>query len=76
VKPSLLRWTQVYRMRSANEIIRAFCERDDRLAFPGLRQRDARLGREAATGALRGRRAAPLAEGYRLWNTHSSARIS
>jgi lysophospholipase L1-like esterase len=33
VKPSLLRWTQVYRMRSANEIIRAFCERDDRLAF-------------------------------------------
>jgi lysophospholipase L1-like esterase len=33
VKPSLLRWTQVYRMRSANEIIREFCERDDRLAF-------------------------------------------
>ena len=33
VKPSVLRWTQVYRMRSANEIIRAFCERDDRLAF-------------------------------------------
>jgi len=33
VKPSILRWTQVYRMRAANEIIRAFCERDDRLAF-------------------------------------------
>lgn len=33
VKPSLLRWTQVYRMRAANEIIRAFCERDERLAF-------------------------------------------
>lgn len=33
VKPSILRWTQVYRMRAANEIIREFCERDDRLAF-------------------------------------------
>jgi len=33
VKPSILRWTQVYRMRTANAIIREFCERDDRLAF-------------------------------------------
>jgi lysophospholipase L1-like esterase len=33
IKPSLLRWTQIDRMRAANAIIRAYCERDDRLAF-------------------------------------------
>jgi len=33
IKPSLLRWTQVDRMRAANLVIRAYCERDDRLAF-------------------------------------------
>jgi lysophospholipase L1-like esterase len=33
VKPSLLRWTQIDRMRMANTIMRAYCERDDRLAF-------------------------------------------
>jgi lysophospholipase L1-like esterase len=33
VKPSILRWTQIDRMRSANQVIRAYCARDDRLAF-------------------------------------------
>jgi lysophospholipase L1-like esterase len=33
IKPSLLRWSQIDRMRAANAGIRAFCERDDRLAF-------------------------------------------
>jgi lysophospholipase L1-like esterase len=33
LKPSLLRWTQIDRMRMANTIMRAYCERDDRLAF-------------------------------------------
>jgi lysophospholipase L1-like esterase len=33
IKPSILRWTQFHRMRSANAIIREYCERDDRLAF-------------------------------------------
>lgn len=33
IKPSLLRWAQVDRMREANAMIRRFCERDDRLAF-------------------------------------------
>ena len=33
IKPSILRWLQVDRMRLANEMIRAICERDDRLAF-------------------------------------------
>lgn len=33
IKPSILRWTQIDRMRSANAIIRAYCERDDRLGF-------------------------------------------
>jgi lysophospholipase L1-like esterase len=33
IKPSLLRWTQVDRMRVANVMIRAICERDDRLGF-------------------------------------------
>ncbi len=33
VKPSLLRWTQIDRMRMANEIMRHYCERDDRLAY-------------------------------------------
>jgi lysophospholipase L1-like esterase len=33
IKPSLLRWGQVDRMRQANATIRQFCERDDRLGF-------------------------------------------
>ena len=33
IKPSILRWIQVDRMRTANEMIRAICERDDRLGF-------------------------------------------
>nr|AQQ74790.1 hypothetical protein [uncultured bacterium] len=33
VKPSLLRWTQIDRMRMANQILRNYCERDDRLGF-------------------------------------------
>jgi lysophospholipase L1-like esterase len=33
IKPSLLRWMQIDRMRMANQVIRAICERDDRLAF-------------------------------------------
>ena len=33
IKPSPLRWAQIDRMRIANAMIRAFCERDDRLAF-------------------------------------------
>jgi len=33
IKPSLLRWIQIDRMRLANQVIRAICERDDRLAF-------------------------------------------
>ena len=33
IKPSLLRWGQVDRMRAANTAIEQFCERDDRLGF-------------------------------------------
>jgi lysophospholipase L1-like esterase len=33
IKPSLLRWAQVDRMRAANTMIEQFCQRDDRLAF-------------------------------------------
>src|ERR1044072_9348314 len=33
IKPSLLRWNQVHRMRQANAMIRQLCERDDRLGF-------------------------------------------
>jgi lysophospholipase L1-like esterase len=33
IKPSILRWLQVDRMRLANEMIRNICTRDDRLAF-------------------------------------------
>ena len=33
IKPSLLRWNSVDRMRQANAMIRQFCERDDRLGF-------------------------------------------
>jgi lysophospholipase L1-like esterase len=33
IKPSILRWTQIDRMRSANAIIRAYSERDDRLGY-------------------------------------------
>jgi len=33
IKPSLLRWASVDRMRQANAMIRQFCERDDRLGF-------------------------------------------
>jgi lysophospholipase L1-like esterase len=33
LKPSILRWTQVDRMRATNVMLRAFCERDDRIAY-------------------------------------------
>jgi lysophospholipase L1-like esterase len=33
LKPSILRWSQVERMRATNEMIRAFCAHDDRIAF-------------------------------------------
>jgi lysophospholipase L1-like esterase len=33
IKPSLLRWLQIDRMRLANDVIRTICQRDDRLAF-------------------------------------------
>jgi lysophospholipase L1-like esterase len=33
LKPSILRWSQVDRMRAANARVKAFCERDDRVAF-------------------------------------------
>ena len=36
IKPSILRWLQTERMRMANDMIRAFCERDDRLGFLDL----------------------------------------
>lgn len=42
IKPSILRWLQVDRMRAANDIIRSICSRDDRLAF--LDFGDAMLG--------------------------------
>lgn len=38
IKPSLLRWAQIDRMRQANATIRAFCERDDRVAFVDVDQ--------------------------------------
>ncbi len=38
IKPSLLRWAQVDRMRQANAMIRAFCGRDDRVAFVDVDQ--------------------------------------
>ncbi len=38
IKPSLLRWMQIDRMRAANAMIRALCERDDRLAFVDVDQ--------------------------------------
>ena len=33
LKPSILRWAQVDRMRAVNTMLRAFCERDDRVAY-------------------------------------------
>ena len=33
LKPSLLRWAMIERMRAANALIRAYCERDDRVAY-------------------------------------------
>jgi len=33
IKPSPIRWMQIDRIRMANQVVRAICERDDRLAF-------------------------------------------
>jgi lysophospholipase L1-like esterase len=33
IKPSVLRWKLMDRMRKANDLMRAYCERDDRLVF-------------------------------------------
>jgi lysophospholipase L1-like esterase len=69
LKPSILRWTQVDRMRMTNDMLRAFCERDDRVAFvdvdgPMLGW-DERPRRELfVEDGLH-----LSAEGYRLWTT-------
>ena len=57
IKPSLLRWAQVDRMRLANAMIEQFCERDDRLGVRGRGPRDAGLGRKAPARAVRRRTA-------------------
>jgi lysophospholipase L1-like esterase len=33
LKPTIQRWSQIQRMRLANDLIRQFCTHDDRLAF-------------------------------------------
>lgn len=68
IKPSILRWTQVDRMRMANEIIRAHCARDDRLAF--LDFDDVMLGwDEKPRRELFVEDGLHLsAEGYRIWS--------
>lgn len=33
LKPTPQRWSQIHRMRMANDLIRQYCEHDDRLAF-------------------------------------------
>jgi lysophospholipase L1-like esterase len=69
IKPSPLRWTQIDRMRMTNHLIRAFCARDDRLAFLDVDAVmlgwDEKPRRElyAADGLHLS------AEGYRLWST-------
>jgi lysophospholipase L1-like esterase len=67
IKPSPLRWTQVDRMRSANTMVRAFAERDDRIGFIDVDQVmlgwDERPRRELyVEDGLH-----LSAEGYRIW---------
>jgi lysophospholipase L1-like esterase len=69
LKPSPLRWLQVDRFRSVNEMLRAFCERDDKVAYVDV------------DGPMLGWDEKPRrdlfvsdglhlsAEGYRLWTT-------
>jgi lysophospholipase L1-like esterase len=69
LKPSIQRWSQIYRMRLANTLIREFCEHDDRLAFLDV------------DGVMLGWDEKPRkdlfvedglhlsAQGYQLWNT-------
>jgi lysophospholipase L1-like esterase len=67
VKPSILRWTQVDRMRAANVMLRDFCERDDRIAY--LDVDDAMMGwDEKPRRELFVDDGLHLsAEGYRVW---------
>jgi lysophospholipase L1-like esterase len=68
LKPSILRWNMVERMRLANNIIRNYCEHDDRIAFIDVD--GAMLGWDekprhelfAADGLHMS------AEGYRIWS--------
>lgn len=69
LKPSIQRWTQVDRMRAANELIRSICSHDDRIAYVDV------------DGPMLGWDERPRqelfvedglhlsAEGYRLWTT-------
>ena len=68
VKPSILRWTQVDRMRAANEMLRRFCERDDRIAYVDVD--DAMMGwDEKPRRELFVDDGLHLsAEGYQVWN--------
>jgi lysophospholipase L1-like esterase len=69
LKPSILRWTQIDRMRAANDLIKAICSHDDRIGYvdvdgPMLGW-DERPRRELfVEDGLH-----LSAEGYRLWTT-------
>jgi len=69
LKPSILRWAQVDRMRSVNAMLRAFCERDDRVAYLDvdgvMLGWDEKPRRELFVED--GLHMSP--EGYRLWTT-------
>ncbi len=69
IKPSLQRWVQIDRMRMANQMVRAYAERDDRVAFVDVDQAmlgwDEKPRRELfVSDGLH-----LTAQGYQLWST-------
>jgi lysophospholipase L1-like esterase len=69
LKPSTLRWAQVDRMRTVNTMLRAFCERDDRVAFVDVDGPMLGWDEKPRRDLLVADGLHLSAEGYRLWTT-------
>ena len=69
IKPSLQRWVQIDRMRAANRMIRAFAERDDRVAFVDVDQAMLGWDEKPRHELFLSDGLHMSAQGYQIWST-------
>jgi lysophospholipase L1-like esterase len=68
IKPSILRWQQDHRMQLANDLIRAVCDKDDRLGFLDIGAVMLGYDEKPRPELYVADGLHMTAEGYRIWN--------